>query len=292
MTTSPTLRLAVTVASDQAPPTALAPLRGFETSIRRAADLGYQGVELALRSAEEIDPAQLRRWLSAARLEVSCITTGQVFAVDGLSFTHRQAAIRDRAVEVFAGFIELAREFGGLINVGRTRGPIADRQRREQAEDLFIDVARRICDLAARRNVTLLIEPVNRYELNFINTLDEAAALLARVQRRNLGLMPDVFHMNIEEATLGATLARHRGLVRYIHLADSNRLAPGQGHLDFEDVFQGLRAAGFNGWAAIEILPRPNPETAVRQAAEAVLPWLARYNSGAAWRITRPEPVY
>jgi sugar phosphate isomerase/epimerase len=126
--------------------------------------------------------------------------------------------------------------------------------------------------------VTLIIEPVNRYEINFVNSLDEGAALLGKVGCQNLGLMPDVFHMNIEDAQIGASLAQYGRSVRYIHFADSNRLAPGQGHLDFDDVFDGLRAARFDGWGAVEILPKPNPDTAARQAAEFLLPRIQAYN--------------
>ena len=66
--------------------------------------------------------------------------------------------------------------------------------------------------------------------------------------------------------------------MKYIHFADSNRLAPGQGHLDFDDVFDGLRKGGFNGWASIEILPKPDPDTAARQAAAFCLPRIEEYN--------------
>ncbi len=120
---------------------------------------------------------------------------------------------------------------------------------------------------------------MNRYEINFVNNLDEGAELLAKVERKNIGLMPDVFHMNIEDAQIGATLAKYANLVRYIHFADSNRLAPGQGHLDFDDVLNGLKQANFNGWISIEILPKPDPDTAAEQAAETVLPWIEKYNS-------------
>ena len=97
----------------------------------------------------------------------------------------------------------------------------------------------------------------------------------------NIGLMPDVFHMNIEDDHIGDTLARHGSLVKYIHFADSNRHAPGWGHLDFDDVFAGLRRGGFDGWASIEILPVPDPDAAARQAARYILPRLAAYSSGA-----------
>jgi sugar phosphate isomerase/epimerase len=268
------MKLAIAIASEHAPPDAFVVWRGFGESIRKAAALGYHGVELALRDASDVDAEQLAAWMEEYGLEVSGISTGQVFAVSNLYFTHPDRGKRGEVVSVFSGLIRLAARFGQIINVGRTRGFIGDDQTRDAAEALFIETARRICDEAADHGVTVVIEPVNRYELNFVNNLDEGSELLAKVERSNLGLMPDVFHMNIEDARIGESLIRHAKLVRYVHLADSNRLAPGQGHLDFDDVFQGLEGAGFDGWASIEILPRPNPDTAAKQAAEFILPRL------------------
>jgi len=268
------MKLSVAVASEDAPPSAFVVWRGFERSIAKAAEFGYHGVELALKTADEVDPDRLSRRLEEFGLEVSAITTGQVFAGLGLYFTHPDPGRRERTFQVFRDLIRLAANFGGTVNVGRARGFVAEGQPRERTESLFIDMARRLCDEAAPLGVEIVIEPVNRYEVNFINNLDEAAALLERVDRGNIGLMPDVFHMNIEDARIGDSLARHGRRIRYVHLADSNRLAPGQGHLDFGEVFAGLARAGFDGWAAIEVLPIPDADTAARQAAETILPMI------------------
>jgi sugar phosphate isomerase/epimerase len=270
----------VAVAGRDAPPSAFVVWRGFEESIRKAADLGYHGVELALKSAADVDAARLEKQLSAAGLEVSCISTGQVFAVSGLYFTHPDPDARSKVLEVFRGLVDLAQDHGGLINVGRARGYYQDGQSNAEVEQLFIDQARQICDMGATKGVTLMIEPCNRYEINFVNSVDDAAALLSRMERENAGIMPDTFHMNIEDAHMGDALYRNASKVCYIHLADSNRLAPGQGHLDFDDVLGGLARAGWDGWASIEILPKPDPDTAARQAAEGALPLVDRYNRG------------
>ena len=272
------MRLSVAIADEHAPPSAFVVWRGFETSLRSASELGFQGVELALKSADEVDRELLARLLDRWNVEISCISTGQVFAILGLYFTHPAEEKRRQVVDVFTKLVHLAKDFGGLVNVGRARGFVASGQTREQAEALFIDTARQICDVAGPLGVDIIIEPVNRYEINFVNSVEQGAELLAKVERDNLGLMPDVFHMNIEDARVGATLTEYADLIRYIHLADSNRLAPGQGHLDFDDVFEGLLAGGFDGWAAIEILPQPDPDTAARQAAEYVLPRVEAYN--------------
>jgi len=274
------MKLSVAVAGADAPPSAFVVWRGFEESIRKGADFGYHGIELALKEASDVEPAKLDRLLAARGLEASCISTGQVFAVLGLYFTHPDASAREKVLSVFRGLVDLAQDHGKLINVGRARGFYQDGQTPEQTEQLFIDMARRICDVGAPKGVTLMIEPVNRYELNFVNSVDDAAKLLARVERKNVGIMPDVFHMNIEDAHVGDALYRNSKRVSYIHFADSNRLAPGQGHLDFDDVLGGLKRAKWDGWVSIEILPKPDPDTAARQAAEHVLPLIARYNKG------------
>ncbi|MDR1558735.1 MAG: sugar phosphate isomerase/epimerase [Clostridiales bacterium] len=84
-----------------------------------------------------------------------------------------------------------------------------------------------ICEYALSLGVTILIEPVNRYEINFINFLDEGAALMEKCQFPNCKLMPDVFHMNIEDDNINGSLTRNAKWIGYIHFADSNRLAPG-----------------------------------------------------------------
>lgn len=271
------LKLAVAIASENALPSAFVVFRGIEASIRKAKALGYDGIELALKRAGDVDRDALARLLDDTGLEVSCISSGQVYADLGLSFTDPDPAKRDALFGVFTELIDLAADFGKLVNIGRVRGQIGSVPRAE-AEGRFLDMARRLCDYAAHKDVTLILEPVNRYEIDFVNSVAEGAALMQKVDRPNMKLMPDVFHMNIEDVTIGGELARHIEYVHYVHLADSNRLAPGQGHTDFADIFTNLHHAGYNGWVSVEILPKPDPDTAARQAVEFLKPLLAEYN--------------
>lgn len=266
------MKLAIAIASKDAPPNAFVVWRGFEESIAKAAEMGYHGVELALADAGDVQPDKLRGWLSRSGLAVSAISTGQVFANRGLYFTHPDADARAKAVKVFEDLTSIAAEFCKIINIGRVRGSVGPGQTPQQAQALFTDVMSRILDFAAPRGVKIILEPVNRYEINFVNTLDDAAAMLDGLSGRGAGMMPDVFHMNIEEVRIGESLRRHGPLVAYIHLADSNRLAPGQGHLDFDEIFDALDAIHFDGWVSVEILPLPDADTAARQAAEFLLP--------------------
>ena len=151
------MKLAVAIASENAPASAFVVWRGFQESIRKASEIGYHGVELALKTADDINPQELTTWLSQCNMEVSCISTGQVFAALGLYFTHPDKLMRERAVEVFNGLIDLAQDFGQIINVGRTRGFIAEGQTYKEAEEIFIDTAERICERAEKKGVTIIL---------------------------------------------------------------------------------------------------------------------------------------
>jgi sugar phosphate isomerase/epimerase len=271
------IKLSVAIADTNALSSAFVVFRGFEKYIPIAASMGYSGVELALKRASEINPGKLDLLLAETGMEVSCISTGQVFADTGYMFTDSVPSHRKALAGLFREMIDLASVYGKLVNIGRVRGNLAhgdggDSQKR------FIDMAHELCAYAQDKNVLMILEPVNRYEINFINSLQQGVELLKQINEPNFKLMPDIFHMNIEDKTIAGELIRHIDHVAYIHLADSNRLAPGQGHTDFESIFSGLRKANYAGWCSVEILPFPEPFIAAKQAAEFLMPIIENYN--------------
>ena len=270
------IKISVAVADANALPSAFVVWRGIEESIRKAADAGYDGIELALKQPDEVNAADLDRWLQRERLSVSCISTGQVFAGLGLRFTDTDASKRKQVQSIFESFIDMATDFSGLVNIGRVRGSLDDDP--EGARSRFLDMARRLSDYAARKNVTLLLEPVNRYEIDFIHSVEEGAELMATVNRPNMKLMPDVFHMNIEDRTIGGELEKYHTQVGYVHFADSNRQAPGWGHTDFHEILASLKRIEYDGWASVEILPIPDPDSAARQAISYLRPLVEEFN--------------
>lgn len=233
--------------------------------MRKAAALGYDGVEVAVGCASDLRDAGLREALLDTGLSISSVSTGQLSAVRGLSLSHPDVGERRRAVDAVAKIIEGAAGLSDFVNIGRVRGCAGSSTLRD-TEERFLESAHDLCDRADACGVRLLLEPVNRYEIDFINTLPEGAALVERIGRRSMALMPDLFHMNIEDADIETEIERCRNLIGYVHLADSNRKAPGMGHLDFVAVKRALDSAGFRGWTAVEILPFPDPDSAARTA--------------------------
>ncbi len=114
--------------------------------------------------------------------------------------------------------------------------------------------------------VRLALEPINRYETTLINTVDEGLDLIDRVGADNFGLLLDTFHMNIEEPSIEESIRRAGDRVFHFHVADSNRWYPGAGHLNFRSILSALAEIGYEGFVSGEFLPRPDAETAAREA--------------------------
>lgn len=274
------MELSVAVASERAPASAFVVWRGFEAAIRKAIHLGFDGVELALRSAEEFEAENLQEILKRYNFKVSCISTGQVFAVSGLWFTHPELEMRKKTVQEFKNLIRIAAGYGQIINMGRARGFVGDGQTRAEVEEMFADGLAEILPDAKEHGVTLVIEPVNRYETNFLNSVEETAAFARRISHPNLKIMPDVFHMNLEDRDMQGVLRENADLLGYIHLADSNRHYPGDGHLDFPALLGTLQEIGYDGWCSLEILPVPTPDLAAERGIQFLKPIFNRMKGG------------
>lgn len=261
------MKIGLVVSTKDALPSAYVVYRDdLSNCIDRCAALGYDGVELALRIRSQVDVKKVAKRLEATGLEVPCISTGQVFAADHLYFTHPSADIRDKAVERIIEMVELAAEFGAKVNMGRVRGLIGKDDDPQEARRRYIDCVNRCADVAEPLGVELIVEPVNRYEVNFINNCAQGVEIIRASARRCLRLMPDTFHMNIEDVSFSDSLRQCKKLIGYVHVADSNRLAPGWGHLPFDEVFAALNEIGYDGWITAEVLPFPDPDKAAEQA--------------------------
>lgn len=263
------MKIGLAVAAADALPSAFVVFRDdLCRCVDRAAAMGYDGVELALLHASQVNVAEMKRRLAATGLEVPCVSSGQVFAADHLYFTHPDAWVRDAAVERIVGMIQLAAEFGAKVNTGRVRGLIHEGETRATATNRYLECLHRCADVAEPLGVELIVEPVNRYEVNFINNCEEGLELVKQSARPCVRLMPDLFHMNIEDASFREAFESARDYISYVHVADSNRLAPGWGHMPFDEVFSILRNIGYDGYLTAEILPKPDPDQAAKQAAE------------------------
>lgn len=277
------MKIGIAVAGRNALPSAFVVFRDdLCRCVDRAATLGYHGVELALLRADEVDIPRMKQRLSATGLEVPCISSGQVFAADHLYFTHPEISVRAAAVDRIIGMIRLAAEFGARVNTGRVRGVIHDGETMDIAMQRYVSCMNRCADAADNLGVELIVEPVNRYEVNFINSCEEGLAAVKTINRKCVKLMPDLFHMNIEDSSFRKSFEQARDYISYVHVADTNRLAPGWGHMPFDQIFEILRDIEYDGYLTAEILPKPDPDQAAAQAASYLLQLLKSEFAGTA----------
>jgi sugar phosphate isomerase/epimerase len=119
-------------------------------------------------------------------------------------------------------------------------------------QELLLAALRDLAPVAEQYRAVLMLEPLNRYETHLVQTLDHGAEYCRRVNRPEIRIMADFFHMNLEESDIAASIRDAGPFIRYVHVADSNRKQPGRGHLDFRPGFRALKDVGYDGYLGVE----------------------------------------
>lgn len=234
-------------------------------AFRTASELDCNGVELHLRQAEDVDLPELKGLMTRYALGVPTIGTGMAAGVDRLTFSDPELDVRQAAVARVCGHVRLAAEIGSAVTIGLVSGKLGACQgeQRRTARGTALACLAEVCRFADRLGVELLLEPLNRYECDYINTLAEGAAIVDEIAAGNLLLLADTFHMNIEEVNLESSLTAAGARLGHLHLADTNRQAPGHGHLNVGSILQTLDRLLYARWIALEVLPLPDPVRAI-----------------------------
>ncbi len=239
-----------------------------------AAELGYDGVELNLLDSDRLDQDAILVRIHNLGLEVPSIGTGQSYFHENLSLANlspqSQIAVRER----LCGHVKFASRLGAAVVLGSIRGKLNTHspETRLAEYDIAIDAVRELADFASPLGVSLTIEPINRYETNFLNTVAEALEFVHAVGCPNVGVLADTFHMNIEERQIVDSLKTVGSLLSHVHFADSNRYAPGMGHLDFGVITKALVELGYDGYVSAEIIPVPDSRGAAMAWLKTIRP--------------------
>lgn len=227
----------------------------LEENLKKISELGYDGVELAVRDPNNLDMEKLKDLLDFYNLEVPAIGTGQAYGEEGLNFCDLKKKIRKKAVQRIKNQIELAEELNAKVIIGLIRGNLKEKVTKEKALEYVKENLEECCNYASKHNVELSLEPINRYEADMVNTVEEGLEMIEGM--KSTGLLLDTFHMNIEEPSINESIVKASKHINHVHLADSNRWAPGSGHLDFRTIIDVFRLNGYEGYFSAEILPKP-----------------------------------
>lgn len=247
----------------------------LRSGCRQAAELGFDAVEVFAPSPAAVDADELRRLLEQHRLKLAAVGTGAGWLIQRLQLSSADAGQRSRAREFVRSIIDMGGPFGASAIIGSMQGRHGDGVDRPTALRYLSEALNDLGEHARRYGVPLIFEPLNRYETNLVNTMEDGVHLLRSLATDNVKLLADLFHLNIEEVDVSAALRASAGYLGHLHFVDSNRRPAGFGHLDFAPIVAALRAIDYHGYASAEALPYPDPLGAARQTIAAYRKYFA-----------------
>lgn len=238
----------------------------IEENIPYIKEIGYNGLDLLIRDPKADISIQAKKLLAENDLGVSVILPAAL-ASEGLFMCAKDEHIRNMAIHRMAELVVYASEVGGNLAVGLPRGSYGPEETEEEALKRFIISTERLLPQAEKYGVRLCVEPINRYEINTLNNA-KATADFVRASGLPLRMMPDSFHMNIEDVSIVESICYCGDLIEHFHFVDSNRLAPGMGHTDMDKVLAALKEVGYDNYLGLEVLPRPDAKTCALKGIE------------------------
>ena len=238
---------------------------GLDHAFERAESLGFDAVEIFAPGPDAVDRGELHRRVDATGLAVAAVGTGAGMVKHGLSLSDGDHQKRIRAQEFVKEMIDFGAEFDCSAIIGSMQGRWGGDVDKPTALGYLQDSLNHLGQYAQQKNATLIYEPLNRYETNLLNTLDDTVLFLQQLDTAHVKLLADLFHMNIEETHLAESISRAGSHIGHIHFVDSNRQAAGFGHTDFDAVATAIQQIGFDGYISAEALPVPSSEAAAEQ---------------------------
>jgi sugar phosphate isomerase/epimerase len=235
--------------------------------------LGFDAVEIFPTSAESFHVGEVKDLLASHRLQLAAVGTGAGWVKHKLRLTDPDPDIRRRAREFASGLIAAAGELGAPAIIGSMQGRCEFALKRPQVLEWLGEALEELSGQSAKYNQVLLYEPLNRYETDVFSRQGEAAAFLRKLRSKNVRLLCDLFHMNLEERSIAETVLEVGPLIGHIHWVDSNRQAMGFGHTEVAPIAAALRTIGYSGYLSAEVLPLPNAVVAAQQSLESFRRW-------------------
>jgi D-psicose/D-tagatose/L-ribulose 3-epimerase len=237
--------------------------------IDRVKEFGFDLIEICIEDPDAIDPSAIRERAEKADLGVTiCGAFGP-----NRDLSSADESVRRAGMSYLCRCIDFAQDLGSpfvsgpmYAAVGNTR-LLPDDARRAQWRRSVAGL-KNAASYAAERSIKLAIEPLNRFESDLVNTVDQGIKMVDDVGAENVGLLLDTFHMNIEEKDIPAAIGRAAGRIVEFHACSNDRGTPGEDHLPWKAIVEALRGARYEGPIVIEAF---TPK--VREIARAVSIW-------------------
>jgi len=237
---------------------------------------GFDTVEIAAEDPLSLDGELIKKALAKYKLKCStvCAAMGPDRDLRGNDDQQKEGLAYLKATIDFVEKIGAEMVVGPLYSsVGRADA-VPENEYKAQ-EKLVVAHLKTLCDYAASKNVKLAIEPLNRFETDFINTCDQGLRLIELVNKHNLFIHLDTFHMNVEEKKLDEAIRKAGSKLGLLHTCGSDRGTPGKDHTDWQSIGKALHDIQYKGQLVIESF---TPE--VKVIAKAASIWRNIESSG------------
>jgi sugar phosphate isomerase/epimerase len=237
--------------------------------VAKARALGFDAVEVFPPGPDALKVEDVRALLDENGLALAAVGTGAGWLRHKLTLTSPERPVRLQAVAFIRAIIDFAGPLGAPAIIGSMQGRHGAEVERESALGYLTEALDDLGEHARQYGVPLLYEPLNRYETNLVNRVEQGKSLLQALSTKNAKLLADLFHMNIEETDVAAAIEQGRSAIGHVHFVDSNRRAAGLGHIDFAPIARALTSIGYDGFLSAEALPLPDPDAAAEATIKA-----------------------
>jgi len=220
--------------------------------LKKIKDFGYDGVEMTIEDRSKKNLEVIKDNIKKTSLE--CIVCSSF--VEGNLISNDSAVIK-KGVKYVKESIDLCEYLGASILVGPTYGslinkdflnPIVKNKARQQTVELLKDIGKYALD----KKIKIAIEPINRYESNFLNTAHEGIYLVKEINLQNIGLNLDTYHMHIEEKNSKKAVLDSGKYLFHLHAPENDRGTPGTGAVDWCGIGEALKKINFEGFVVME----------------------------------------
>ncbi|MGQ9781632.1 MAG: sugar phosphate isomerase/epimerase family protein [Nitrososphaeria archaeon] len=231
----------------------------FEAATSFLKELGYHGIIIPLMFNMDVLVKKVKEIVDSHQIKVSGLATDHYYTSLDYHLTNPNSAVKARALDMMMSGISVSSTFSAPLIIGLIRGG----NMKDERSSIWLHAALKILDKKAKdMNVQILIEPLNHYETNHVNSIAEAYDLIDSLGLEKTGILINSYHMNIEERDYEQPIIYAKDRIWHVKFSDTNRLAPGLGHIDFNSIVNSLKKIGYDGWYSVECLPRPNSRDA------------------------------
>ncbi len=236
---------------------------------------GFQSVEIPIEDPSHIDPAHVKR-----ELDKNGLVCGSVCACLGPDRDLRGTPEQQKnSLDYMMKVIDQMVILGAPVLVGPVYSSVGRADAVPAAEykqqwKTVVGNLKKICKYAEQKGKQICMEPLNRFETDFINTCEQALKMIKDVGSPALRLHLDTFHMNIEEKDQAAAIRKAGKTLGHFHACGSDRGTPGGDHIAWDDIAKALKQVRYQGDVVIESFT-----TDVKVIARAA----------AIWRIIEPS---